>query len=94
MHYLVALPVAGLYAAFMAATLAMVRRVALLHVALCSLLVSLILYFPVLVLAQPSDPMEYDSDGHLRIFALVFAPVFAAGFVCWKIAPSLHRVPE
>jgi hypothetical protein len=94
MLYLIALPVAGLYAAFVAVTLAIAKRVALHHVALCSILVSLILYFPALVLAQPSDPMVFDSSRYLRIFAFVFVPVFAAGFVCWKIAPSLHRVPE
>ena len=88
--YLMALPIAGLYASFVALALRKWRRIGVWQVALAAGVVSLVLYLPALILGAPSDGQ---STGGLywRTFAFVFLPALVAGLSCWGIAPAIHK---
>jgi hypothetical protein len=87
--YLVALPVAGLYAILISLVLMKSSSVSVRHVALCSLIVGAVLYLPTLIAMTPSE------GGTVRMywfgFIIAFAPVFVAGLACRLALPSLHR---
>ena len=94
MLYLVALPIAGLYAGLISFVLALGRDVTFVHVVLCALVVGLALFGPMLVLGAPSDGRAFGAGDYLATLAISVVPVLASATACWLIAPSLHRRPR
>jgi len=87
--YFVAFPIVAFYAFSIGVVLVNATRVRI-HVTICSLMISLIVLYPVL-LAMTWSGGPVRNDVYWRGFALSFFPILLAGLVCWRIAPGLHR---
>jgi hypothetical protein len=88
--YLIALPVAGLYCVCVSVAIRRAQTFTMWHVVASALVVSAVFYLPVLTLSSSSEE-EIPDWIFAWAFGLVFLPTFAAGVVCWLMAPGLHR---